>query len=38
MLTRAELVAMGYDKDIVAELNTDDEVGLGTTGFEYNCY
>ena len=37
MLTRAELVAMGYDKDIVAELNTDDEVGLGATGFEYNA-
>ena len=26
MLTRAELVAMGYDKDIVAELNTDDDI------------
>jgi len=37
MLTRAELVAMGYDKDIVAELNTDDEIGLGATGFEYNA-
>ena len=37
MLTRAELVAMGYDKDIVAELNTDDEVGLGVDGFEYNA-
>ena len=37
MLTRSELVAMGYDKDIVAELNTDDEVGLGVGGFDYNA-
>ena len=36
MLTRAELVAMGYDKDIVAELSSDDETGLGKDGFEYN--
>jgi len=26
MLTRSDLVAMGYDKNIVAELSTDDEV------------
>ena len=36
MLTRSELVAMGYDNNIVAELSTDDEVGLGVDGFEYN--
>ena len=36
MLTRAELVAMGYDKNVVAELTTDDEVGLGEAGFEFN--
>ncbi len=36
MLTRSDLVSMGYDKDIVAELSTDDEVGLGSDGFEYN--
>ena len=35
MLTRAELVSLGYDKDIVAELNTDDDVSLGREGFEY---
>ena len=35
MLTRAELVSLGYDKDIVADLNTDDDVGLGRDGFEY---
>jgi hypothetical protein len=37
MLTRSDLVAMGYDKDVVAELTTDDEVGLGVNGFEYNA-
>ena len=36
MLTRSDLVAMGYDKDIVAELSTDDNVGLGEDGFEFN--
>ena len=36
MLTRSDLVAMGYDKDIVAGLNTDDNVGLGEDGFEFN--
>ena len=36
MLTRSDLVSMGYDKDIVAELTTDDDVGLGDDGFEYN--
>jgi hypothetical protein len=36
MLTRSDLVAMGYDKNVVAELSTDDEVGLGADGFEYN--
>ena len=36
MLTRSDLVSMGYDKNIVAELNTDDEIGLGVNGFEYN--
>ena len=36
MLTRAELVAMGYDKNVVAELTTDDNVGLGEDGFEFN--
>ena len=36
MLTRSDLVSMGYDKDIVAELNSDDEIGLGVDGFEYN--
>jgi len=30
MLTRAELVAMGYDKDLVDELNTDDETSIHT--------
>ena len=29
MLTRSDLVAMGYDKNIVAGLTTDDDVGLG---------
>lgn len=36
MLTRSDLVSMGYDKDIVAELTTDDAVGIGDDGFEYN--
>ena len=36
MLTRSDLVSMGYDKDIVAELNTDDDLGLSDDGFEYN--
>ena len=36
MLTRSDLVAMGYDNNIIAELPTDDEVGLGADGFEYN--
>ena len=36
MLTRSDLVAMGYDKDIIAELSTDDNVGLGEDGFEFN--
>ena len=36
MLTRSDLVSMGYDKDIVAGLTTDDDVGLGADGFEYN--
>ena len=36
MLTRSDLVAMGYDKDIVAELSTDDNVGLGEAGFEFS--
>ena len=39
MLTRAELVAMGYDKDIVDELNTDDETSIhsvrDTIGFDH---
>jgi hypothetical protein len=36
MMTRSDLVAMGYDKDIVAELSTDDDVGLGEDGYEFN--
>ena len=36
MLTRSDLVSMGYDKEIVAGLNTDDEVGLGIDGLEFN--
>jgi len=36
MLTRSDLVSMGYDKNIVAELSTDDNVGLGEDGFEFN--
>jgi len=36
MLTRSDLVSMGYDKEIVAQLSTDDEVGLGVDGLEYN--
>ena len=36
MMTRSDLVAMGYDKDIVANLSTDDNVGLGEDGFEFN--
>jgi len=36
MLTRSDLVAMGYDNNIIAELPTDDDVGLGADGFEYN--
>jgi hypothetical protein len=28
MLTRSDLVAMGYDNNIIAELTTDDEVGV----------
>ena len=36
MLTRSELVAMGYDNNIVAELSTDDDVGLGRVNMEYN--
>ena len=28
MLTRSDLVAMGYDNNIVAELTTDDDVGI----------
>ena len=36
MLTRAELVAMGFDKDIVAELTTDDEIGLNIEGLQFN--
>ena len=28
MLTRSDLVAMGYDNNIVAELSTDDDVGI----------
>ena len=35
MLTRSDLVALGYDKNIVAELTTDDDVGIND-GFEYN--
>jgi hypothetical protein len=38
MLTRAELVAMGYDKDIVAELSTDDYIGIGASGYEYDGF
>ena len=36
MMTRSDLVAMGYDKDIVAELTTDDATGLDSDGFDYN--
>jgi hypothetical protein len=36
MMTRSDLVAMGYDKDIVAELSTDDEIGVDNNGFDYN--
>lgn len=36
MMTRSDLVAMGYDKDVVANLSTDDNVGLGEDGFEFN--
>ena len=36
MLTRSDLVSMGYDKDIVAELTTDEDVGINADGFEYN--
>ena len=36
MLTRSDLVSMGYDKDIIAELSTDNDVGLGEDGKEYN--
>ena len=36
MLTRSELVAMGFDKDIVAELTTDDEIGLNIEGLQFN--
>ena len=35
MLTRAQLVDMGYDKAIVDELSTDDELGLDTD-FDFN--
>ena len=34
MLTRSDLVAMGYDNDIVAGLNTDDDEGLGVDEFD----
>ena len=36
MLTRSELVAMGYDNNIIAELSTDDAVGLGRVNMEFN--
>ena len=36
MLTMSDLVAMGYDKDIVAELSTDEDIGINADGFEYN--
>ena len=36
MLTRSDLVSMGYDKDIVAELSTDEDIGINAEGFEYN--
>ena len=36
MLTRSDLVSMGYDKDIVAELSTDEDIGINADGFEYN--
>jgi len=35
MLTRAQLVDMGYDKAIVDELSTDDELGLDSE-FDFN--
>ena len=35
MLTRAQLVDMGYDKAIVDELSTDDELGLDND-FDFN--
>ena len=35
MMTRADLVALGYDKAIVDELNTDDETAV-TDGTEFN--
>ena len=34
MLTRAELVAMGYDKNIIDQLSTDDEINVH--GDEFN--
>ena len=34
MLTRSDLVAMGYDNNIIAELNTDDEVSK--FGFQHS--
>ena len=34
MLTRSDLVAMGYDKNIVADLTTDDNVGINEFGFD----
>ena len=36
MLTRSDLVSIGYDKDIVAELSTDEDIGINADGFEYN--
>ena len=36
MLTRSDLVSMGYDKNIVAELTTDDDVSVNNDGFDYN--
>ena len=39
MLTRAQLVDMGYDKGIVDELSTDDELGFtgtNTRDYDYN--
>jgi len=35
MLTRSDLVAMGYDNNIIADLPTDD-VGIDRDGFEIN--